>query len=68
MKIAYTNYLWHKLLKKRGFWANLGYFWANLGDLLVVFVSFVLRENKFKFWWWHLKSYWQLLWQKKTKI
>ena len=57
MKINYTYYLWNKLLRKRGFWAYFSYFWANLGDLIIVFFSVILRQNSFKFWWWHFLGY-----------
>ncbi len=61
MKINYTYYLWQKLFKSKGFLAYLSYFWANLGDLIIVFISVILRENKFKFWWWHVCGYMKVL-------
>ena len=64
MKIKYTYYLWKQLFSKRGFLAYLSYFWANLGDLLVVFISVLLGQNKFRFWWWHVRGYFNLIWKK----
>ena len=49
MKINYTYYLWNKLFRKRGLRSKLAYWWANLGDLKIVFLSFLLRQNSFKF-------------------
>ncbi len=57
MKITYTYYLWNKLFRKKGFLAFLAFYWANFGDLLLVLFSAFLRQNSFKFWWWHLQKY-----------
>ena len=62
MKVNYTYYLWNKLLRKRT-GAIFAYWWANFGDLLVVFFSVILVKNSFKFWWWHLVNYWKILWR-----
>ena len=61
MKIEYTYYLWKKLFAKKGFKARVAYWWANIGDLKIVFLSVILRQNSFKFWWWHVKGYWKIL-------
>src|SRR3989339_6793 len=61
MKVQYTYYLWKKLFYSHGFLACLSFFLANLGDLLAVFFSVLLRQNRFKFWWWHVREYIKLL-------
>lgn len=57
MKVRYTYYLWNKLFRKQGLGAFIGYWWANLGDLLVVFFSVLFRQNTIKVFWWHILEY-----------
>lgn len=62
MKINYTYYLWRRLLAaKTG--AGAVYWWANIGDLLIVFFSVIFGKNNIKFFWWHLAGYWKILWK-----
>lgn len=68
MKIEYTRYLWLKFFAKRGFLAYFAYFWANFGDLLMVFFSVLLRKNKLEFLWWHFQEYFKILWHPRRKI
>ena len=64
MKIDYTYYLWDKLFREKGILAVAAYWWANLGDLLVVFFSLILGKNSLSFFWWHAIGYWKILWRK----
>jgi glycosyltransferase involved in cell wall biosynthesis len=68
MKILYTYYLWEKLFYPQGFLAYLSYFWADIGDLLVVFFSVLTRQNSFKFFGWHIKWYRNILCRKNITI
>mgnify|MGYP001248745272 CR=1 FL=1 len=68
MKITYTYYLWTKLFKKRGLQARLAYIWANIGDMKIVFFLVLLRQNSFKFYFWHVKGYWNLIWKKNISL
>lgn len=64
MKVNYTYYLWNKLFFKKRCLASLAYWWANFGDLLVVLFSLIIAKNNPKFLWWHIVSYWKILWKK----
>ena len=64
MKVNYTYYLWVKLFKKKGLRARFSYVWANIGDVKIVFLSVLLRQNSLRFWWWHVIFYMKLLFGK----
>lgn len=68
MKIGYTYYLWKKLFAPQGILAFLAFWWANVGDVFVVFLSVILRKNSVLFLWWHIREYVRLLWKKPILI
>lgn len=65
MKINYTYYLWRVLFSKKQPLSWFAFWWANLGDCFVVFISVVLRQYPFRFLGWHIAGYWRILWKGK---
>lgn len=65
MKIDYTYYLWKTLFAQKGPLAWVAYWWANIGDLLTVCFSALLRQHPWKFFGWHVAGYWRIVWKRK---
>ncbi len=68
MKIRYTYYLWEKLFKPYGLFAYLAYWWANIGDLIVVFLSVLSYQHPPNFLWWHIREYIYIIWKKERLV
>lgn len=61
MRVYNTWYLWNTLLAQKGLKARVAFWWANLGDVKIAFLGFLLRKNSFNFFIWHISEYVKLL-------
>jgi len=61
MRVYNTWYLWDTLLAKKGVKAQIAFWWANIGDIKIAFLGFLLRKNSFMFVVWHICEYWKLV-------
>ncbi len=62
MKVYNTWYVWKQLCAPAGWRALLSFWWANIGDILVVFAASLLGHATWRFFAWHIQEYSQLIW------
>lgn len=67
MKIWNTYYIWKTLLSDKGVLAYMAFWWANLGDLILVFFAVLSQKSRFSFWWHHVTGYTRLLFGRYEK-